>query len=65
MKSNNNNNYINNTKTEANIQNQLNELENIQKEIMEHFQTEINLKKKIIEKEDIIEKSAKDFFKTN
>ena len=55
LKSNNNNNYINNTKTEANIQNQLNELENIQKEIMEHFQTEINLKKKIIEKEDIIE----------
>ena len=34
---------------------QINECEKIQKEIMEHFQTEINLKKKIIEKEEIIE----------
>ena len=34
---------------------QVNECDKIQKEIMEHFQTEINLKKKIIEKEDIIE----------
>ena len=29
--------------------------EKIQKDIMDHFQTEINLKKKIIEKEEIIE----------
>ena len=43
-----NNNTLNNTI-------QVNECEKIQKEIMEHFQTEINLKKKIIEKEEIIE----------
>ena len=46
-------NNINNT--DNNAANQINEYEKIQKEIMEHFQTEINLKKKIIEKEDLIE----------
>ena len=48
----------NNTKdntTNNNIVIQIDECEKIKKEIMDHFQKEINLKKKIIEKEEIIE----------
>ena len=46
-------NIINNNNNIENIQ--INDYENIQKEMTEHFQNEINLKKKIIEKEEIIE----------
>jgi len=51
---------VNNNITNNNINNikpivQVDDYEKIQKDIMEHFQTEINLKKKIIEKEEIIE----------
>ena len=52
-----NNNTINNKNnvTTNNVVIQIDECEKVQKEIMEHFQTEINLKKKIIEKEELIE----------
>ena len=55
--SNANNNINNNIANTTNNNNtiQVDEYEKIQKDIMEHFQTEINLKKKIIEKEEIIE----------
>ena len=55
--SNANNNINNNRANTTNNNNtiQVDEYEKIQKDIMEHFQTEINLKKKIIEKEEIIE----------
>ena len=55
--SNANNNINNNITNTTNNNNtiQVDEYEKIQKDIMEHFQTEINLKKKIIEKEEIIE----------
>ena len=49
----NNNNSV--TNNNINITTQIDEYEKIQKDIMEHFQNEINLKKKIIEKEEIIE----------
>ena len=48
-----NNITINNSSNNNTIQ--VDDYEKIQKEIMEHFQNEINLKKKIIEKEEIIE----------
>ena len=56
--SNANNNVSNNITINNNSNNntiQVDDFEKIQKEIMEHFQNEINLKKKIIEKEEIIE----------
>ena len=60
---NNNNNSFNNnnnTNNNSNINNNSNfihndEYDKIQKEIVNHFQNEINLKKKIVEKENIIE----------
>ena len=51
-----NNSFTNiNNNTNNNIIIQSNDYEKIQKEIMEHFQTEINLKKKIVEKENMLE----------